>query len=63
MRMVAAEILGYGTIAGFPQRELNRVTTTGLKFRSLTREWSLFIKVIREARAQGLPDEKTASVR
>lgn len=61
MRVVAAEILGYGTISGFPQRELNRVTTTGLKFRSLTPEWSFFIKVIQEARTQGIPDETTAS--
>jgi len=61
MRVVAAEILGYGTIAGFPGGELNRVIDTGLKFRSLTSEWSFFIKVIHEARKQGISDETTAS--
>ncbi len=60
MRVVAAEIIGYGTIAGFPRHELNRIAASGLKFRSLTPEWSFFIKVINEARERGIPDEETA---
>ncbi len=61
MRIVAAEILGYGTIAGFPQLELNQVVSAGLTSRSLTPEWSFFIMVIKEARKQGIADERISA--
>lgn len=60
MRVVAAEILGYGTVAGFPAPALDRITAAGLDNRSLTREWTYFIKVIKEARRKGIEDEQTA---
>lgn len=61
MRVVAAEILGYGTIAEFPRSELDRIVSTGLTSNALTPEWSFFIKVIKEARKQDIPDQKTAA--
>ena len=60
MRVVAAEIVGYGTMVGFPRNDLNRIAASGLKFRSLSPEWTFFIKVVKEARAQGISDDKTA---
>ena len=60
MRVVAAEIRGYGQGVGFPKQGLDRVISAGLSHRSFTREWAYFIKVIQEARRKGISDERTA---
>ena len=58
MRVVAAEIKGYGRAAGFDASLLDQIIASGLASRSLSDEWSFLIKVISEARKQNISDQR-----
>lgn len=60
MRVVGAEILGYGRNIDFASPLIEQVVASGLKSQSFTSEWIYFIKVISEARKQKIPDSVIA---
>lgn len=60
MRVVAAEILGYGRTIAFAAPLLEQVVASGLRSQSFSSEWIYLIKVISEARKQDIPDPEIA---
>jgi hypothetical protein len=60
MRVVAAEVLGYGRALGMPADLLDEVVSTGLAMRAFTPDWSHFVEVVAAARKRGVEDRTTA---
>ena len=60
MRVIAAEILGYGKAMHFDPELLTRVVRTGLTQKAFTSDWAYFIKVASEARRKDIPDSLVA---
>jgi hypothetical protein len=60
MRVIAAEILGYGKTMGFDPERLEKVVRTGLTREAFTPDWAYFIKVASEARRKDVPDSQVA---
>jgi hypothetical protein len=60
MRVIAAEILGYGRAMDFEPELLEKVVWTGLTREAFTKDWTYFIKVISEARRKDIPDARIA---
>ncbi len=60
MRVVAAEVLGYGRALGMPGDLLDEVVSTGLAMRAFTPDWSHFVEVVAAARKRGVEDRTTA---
>ena len=60
MRVIAAEILGYGKAMNFDPELLAQVVKTGLTREAFTPDWVYFIKVASEARRKDIPDSLVA---
>ncbi len=60
MRVIAAEILGYGKAMHFDQDLLASVVKAGLTQEAFTPDWVYFIKVVSEARRKDIPDSLVA---
>lgn len=60
MRVIAAEIMGYGRALHLKPSLIRDVIATGIRYRAFTADWIYFTKVIAEARRRGIPDAQTA---
>lgn len=61
MRVVAAEIKGYGRTIGYDTQLLDQIVDVGLTSQALTDEWFYFVKVISKARKQEISDQHLAT--
>ena len=60
MRVIAAEILGYGKAMDFQPDLLEKVVRMGLTQEAFAPDWAYFIKVASEARRKGISDARVA---
>lgn len=60
MRVVAAEIMAYGGVAGYDAQLMDQIVKEGLASEALSDDWAFLIKVISKARKKNISDQRMA---